>query len=267
MTGPTTALGEDRAREVDVSAVLVAPALRLRPPRALYGRRMDAPAAADEPGSSGSSWAAGARDRTGFRARPHDGAHEAQAVQQATDQAAHLATLLHAVARGDESAFGGLYDATVRRTYGVVWRVLRSTDHAAEVTQEVYTEVWRQAARFDASRGSVTAWISTMAHRRAIDRVRSVASETARDGSYALAEPSREVDQVWEGVLSGLERDQVRRGLAGLSPIQREALTLAYFGGYTQAQVAERLHLPLGTVKTRIRDGLIALRSALGVES
>jgi RNA polymerase sigma-70 factor, ECF subfamily len=233
-----------------VSAVLAAPALRLSPRRALYGRRVDVPAAADEPEVSGSSSLAGTHGAAG--------AHELDP--------AHLAGLLRAVARGDEAAFGRLYDVTSRRTYGVVWRVLRSADHAAEVTQEVYTEVWRQAARFDAARGSVTAWISTMAHRRAIDRVRSVASETVRDGHYALAEPSREVDQVWEGVVSRLERDQVRRGLATLSPIQREALALAYFGGYTQTQVAEHLHLPLGTVKTRMRDGLINLRTALGVE-
>ena len=233
-----------------MSALLLAPALRPLPRRALYRRRMDAPAAADEPGTSGSSAAASA-----------SGAGRTQELDPA-----HLAELLRAVSRGDEQAFGRLYDATSRRTYGVVWRVLRSTDHAAEVTQEVYTEVWRQAARFDAAKGSVTAWISTMAHRRAIDRVRSVASEVVRDEHYASSEPNREVDQVWEGVVSRLERDQVRRGLASLSPIQREALTLAYFGGFTQTQVAEHLKLPLGTVKTRIRDGLIGLRNALGVE-
>ena len=236
-----------------MSLLLVAPPVRLRPRHALYGRRVDAQAAADEPGTPGASSHAAVTD-------------EAAAAQARAHEAARLAGLLTDVARGDEDAFTHLYDATVRRTYGVVWRVLRSTEHAAEVTQEVYTEVWRQAARFDATKGSVTAWIGTMAHRRAIDRVRSVASEVVRDEHYALAEPTREHDQVWEGVVSHLEREQVRAGLATLTPIQREALALAYFGGYTQSQVAERLKLPLGTVKTRIRDGLIGLRAALGVE-
>ncbi|MBB3328734.1 ECF RNA polymerase sigma factor SigK [Microlunatus antarcticus] len=182
-------------------------------------------------------------------------------------EAADLAELVHRVSRGDAEAFARLYDATSTRTYGVIWRVLRSADHAAEVTQEVYTEVWRQATRFESTKGSVTAWITTMAHRRAVDRVRSVTSEVARDEHYARAEPGREVDHVWEGVSERLDAERVRKGLEALTPIQREALTLAYFGGYTQSQVAERLKLPLGTVKTRIRDGLISLRNVLEVES
>lgn len=191
----------------------------------------------------------------------------AQLRADRAQEAAALADLVRHVARGDSEAFARLYDATSARTYGVVWRVLRSADHAAEVTQEVYTEVWRQAARFEESKGSVAAWITTMAHRRAIDRVRSVSSEAARDEHYARAEPAREIDDVWEGVSERLDADRVRKGMASLTPIQREALTLAYFGGYTQSQVAERLKVPLGTVKTRIRDGLISLRNVLGVES
>ena len=148
-----------------------------------------------------------------------------------------------------------------------MWRVLRSTDHAAEVTQEVYTEVWRQAARFDPTKGSALAWIATMAHRRAVDRVRSVTREVARDEHYAVTGIGREVDHVWEGVEQRLEAQRVRKGLESLTPIQREALTLAYFGGFTQTEIAERLHLPLGTVKTRVRDGLIRLRDVLGVET
>jgi RNA polymerase sigma-70 factor (ECF subfamily) len=182
-------------------------------------------------------------------------------------EAAELADLVALAARGHEDAFAQLYDRTSSRVYGVVWRVLRSTDHAAEVTQEVYTEVWRQASRFDPAKGSVFAWVTTMAHRRAVDRVRSVTSEVARDEHYTVAETSREVDHVWEGVEQKLDAERVRRGMESLTPIQREALTLAYFGGYTQSQVAALLKLPLGTVKTRIRDGLIGLRDALGVEA
>ena len=116
-------------------------------------------------------------------------------------------------------------------------------------------------------KGSVVAWMTTMAHRRAVDRVRSVSSEMARDERYALHSGGREIDEVWDGVEQRLDIERVRKGMASLTAIQREALTLAYFGGYTQSQVAQLLKLPLGTVKTRIRDGLIGLRDALGVEA
>ncbi len=169
--------------------------------------------------------------------------------------------------RGHESAFAELYDHTSRRIYAVILRVLRSPDHAAEVTQEVYVEVWRQSARYSPDKGSVLAWMTTMAHRRAVDRVRAVSSETAREDRYVVAAGVREHDEVWEDVQQQLDVERVRRGMTELTEIQREALTLAYFGGYTQSQVAQLLGLPLGTVKTRIRDGLIGLRDALGVES
>jgi RNA polymerase sigma-70 factor (ECF subfamily) len=182
-------------------------------------------------------------------------------------EAAHLVELMALSARGHEDAFAELYDLTSQRVYGIILRVLRSPDHAAEVMQEVYVEVWRQSARFSAAKGSVIAWMTTMAHRRAVDRVRSVSSEVARDERYAFHRGDREIDQVWDGVEQRLDVDRVRKGMASLTPIQREALTLAYFGGYTQSQVAQLLKLPLGTVKTRIRDGLIGLRDALGVEA
>jgi RNA polymerase sigma-70 factor (ECF subfamily) len=182
-------------------------------------------------------------------------------------EAAHLVELMALSARGHEEAFAELYDLTSQRIYGIILRVLRSPDHAAEVTQEVYVEVWRQSSRYSSGRGSVIAWLTTMAHRRAVDRVRSVSSEVARDQRYAFHRTDREIDQVWDGVEQRLDVERVRRGMASLTPIQREALTLAYFGGYTQSQVAQLLKLPLGTVKTRIRDGLIGLRDALGVEA
>ena len=182
-------------------------------------------------------------------------------------EAAHLVELMALSARGHEEAFAELYDLTSQRIYGIILRVLRSPDHAAEVMQEVYVEVWRQSARYSPGRGSVIAWLTTMAHRRAVDRVRSVSSEVARDERYAFHRSDREIDQVWDGVEQRLDVERVRRGMASLTPIQREALTLAYFGGYTQRQVAQLLKLPLGTVKTRIRDGLIGLRDALGVEA
>ncbi|GAA2093300.1 ECF RNA polymerase sigma factor SigK [Microlunatus panaciterrae] len=182
-------------------------------------------------------------------------------------EAAKLADLIGRAARGQEAAFAELYDLTSDRVYGVILRVLRSPDHAAEVTQEVYVEVWRQSARYSPEKGSVLAWMTTMAHRRAVDRVRAVTSETARDDRYGRRSVDPEVDQVWDGVEQNLDVERVRRGMSSLTAIQREALTLAYFGGYTQSQVARLLDLPLGTVKTRIRDGLIGLRDALGVEA
>jgi RNA polymerase sigma-70 factor, ECF subfamily len=178
--------------------------------------------------------------------------------------AARLAELVALSAGGHEEAFAELYDLTAARIHGVVLRVLRSADHAAEVTQEVFVEVWRQAARYSPEKGSVLAWMTTLAHRRAVDRVRSVSSEAARDERYAAATADRAVDYVWAGVEQRLDAERVRKGMASLTAIQREAITLAYFGGYTQSQVAQLLNLPLGTVKTRIRDGLIGLRDALG---
>ncbi|MBA8792770.1 RNA polymerase sigma-70 factor (ECF subfamily) [Friedmanniella endophytica] len=178
-----------------------------------------------------------------------------------------LAALLAAAAEGDQQAFAELYDRTSARVHGVALRVLRSPDHAAEVTQEVFVDVWRQATRYSAGRGSVLAWITTMAHRRAVDRVRSVTSETARDVKYAEHTVEVAHDEVWAGVDQRLDVERVREGMAQLTSIQREALTLAYFGGYSQSQVAEHLGVPLGTVKTRIRDGLSGLRSVLGVNA
>ncbi len=178
-----------------------------------------------------------------------------------------LQQLLARSARGQEDAFAELYDHTASRVHGIALRVLRNPDHAAEVTQEIFVEVWRTSARYDPAKGSVLAWICTMAHRRAVDRVRSVQSSHQREENWSVQRQEREVDQVWDGVQQHLEEQQVRAGLASLTDIQREALALAYYGGYTHTEVAGLLQLPLGTVKTRIRDGLIRLRDALGVGS
>ena len=182
-------------------------------------------------------------------------------------ESAVLAELVQRSSRGHEDAFAELYDRTSSRIHGIVLRVLRSPDQSAEVTQEVFLEVWKLSARYDSSLGSVLAWMVTIAHRRAVDRVRSASSETARDNNYALARTERSTDQVWAGVEHRIDAERVKRGLESLTQIQREAVTLAYFGGYTQSQVAGLLQLPLGTVKTRIRDGIIGLRDALGMES
>ena len=179
-------------------------------------------------------------------------------------QAVELVDLMARSARGDHGAFAELYDLTSRRVHGVVLRVLRSPEHAEEVTQEVYVEVWQQSARYTRAKGSVLAWIATMAHRRAVDRVRSVSSEVNRDHRYAYQSLDPEVDRVWDSVAQKHDVDRVREAMGLLTAIQRQALTLAYFDGMTQSQIAELLGLPLGTVKTRIRDALKRLGETLG---
>ncbi|MDG4811146.1 sigma-70 family RNA polymerase sigma factor [Micromonospora sp. WMMD1120] len=174
--------------------------------------------------------------------------------------------LLPQVARGDEAAFAALYDAVAGRVLGLTRRVLRDPAQAEEVTQEVMVEVWRTAARFDAGRGSASAWILTMAHRRAVDRVRSEQAHTDRSSRVAATETHVPYDEVVEDVTARLEREQVRRCLGRLTPVQREAVTLAYYGGHTYREVAEQLATPLPTVKTRMRDGLIRMRDCLGIE-
>jgi RNA polymerase sigma-70 factor (ECF subfamily) len=177
-----------------------------------------------------------------------------------------LDDLLTLVARGDGPAFEVLYDEVANAVFGVVRRVLRDPAQSEEVTQEVLVEVWRTATRFDPERGSATTWILTMAHRRAIDRVRSSQASQDRDLRVATRDHVRDYDQVAEQVEARLEQEQVRRCLEQLTDLQRESITLAYYGGHTYREVAELLDLPLGTVKTRLRDGLIRLRDCLGVE-
>jgi RNA polymerase sigma-70 factor (ECF subfamily) len=177
-----------------------------------------------------------------------------------------LAELMTSCAIGDQQAFAELYDRTVQRIYGSVLRVLRVPEHAEEVTQEVYVEVWRQAPRYASEKGSVMAWMATMAHRRAVDRIRSRTSEVARDERYAYANAQREGDDVWDSVAQNHDVERVRRALATLTPIQQQAVQLAYLQGLTQSEIADLLKVPMGTVKTRIRDGFRRLAAALRSE-
>ncbi|NNN29691.1 sigma-70 family RNA polymerase sigma factor [Streptomyces sp. S3(2020)] len=176
-----------------------------------------------------------------------------------------LEELVGRVALGEEEAFASVYDLVAGPVLGVVRAVLRDQAQSEEVAQEVLVEVWRTAARYRRDRGTAINWILTLAHRRAVDRVRSVEAAAARDHKAALLEQTPEYDEVTEQVEARLEREQVRRCLRTLTEIQRQAVTLAYYRGLTYRQVAEALTLPLGTVKTRLRDGLIRLRDCLGV--
>ncbi len=168
------------------------------------------------------------------------------------------------VSRGDQQAFAQLYDATSRKVFGIVLHVLRDHAQAEEVTQEVYVEVWRLARRYDSTQGSVTAWLNTMAHRRAIDRVRSAERRTQRERRHFEFQTDDRSPDPSELVVANDEGRRVRDALAQLSEGQRTAVELAYFQGKTQREVAEVLQVPLGTVKTRIRDGMQRLRKQLG---
>ncbi len=167
-------------------------------------------------------------------------------------------------ADGDQAAFATFYDATAAAVHGTVLRVLRDPAQSEEVVQEVFLEAWRTAARFDPTRGSARAWVVTMAHRRAVDRVRASQASSDRDEKVGVREIPP-YDSVSEEVVVMLEQDEVRQALDALSPLQREAIDLAYFGGRTHREISEDLSVPLGTVKTRLRDGLIRLRDVMGV--
>jgi len=173
-----------------------------------------------------------------------------------------LAGLLARVARGDQAAFAMVYDRAAGKVFGLVLRVVRDPAQSEEVTQEVMLEVWRSASRFDPHRGSATAWLMTLAHRRAVDRVRSGMAAAQREARAAIAET--DYDVVAEEVETRLDAQRVRRCLDSLTDLQRESVTLAYYGGYTYREVAGLLGVAVGTVKTRMRDGLIRLRDCLG---
>lgn len=176
-----------------------------------------------------------------------------------------LAKLLCRSAGGDEAAFTLLYDEMARRVYGLVLRVVRNPAQAEEVTQEVFLEIWRTAGKFDPTRGGGASWMLTITHRRAVDRVRSVEAATRRDTTYQDAAAQVPHDTTAETATASLEAKRVRQALTVLTAVQRQAIELAYFGGYTHTEVATMLGLPLGTAKTRIRDGLIRLRDQIGV--
>ena len=195
------------------------------------------------------------------------------AVRRRTEDESQLAApdsaeeLLQRIATGDRDAFAELYDRTAPRIFGLVKRLLRDHSQSEEVTQEVYLEIWQNATRYDVSKGNAIAWMLTMAHRRAVDRVRASQASRNRDTKVGIRDYAPEYDVVAENVEVRIESERVKEAMMRLTQLQRQAVELAYFGGFSHSEVATMLSVPIGTVKTRLRDGMIRLRDELGVAS
>lgn len=176
-----------------------------------------------------------------------------------------LDVLLRRVARQDIDAFAQLYDHTRSRVYGLVTRVLRDPGYSEETTQDVYLQVWRNAGGFDPAVGTALAWLLTLAHRRAVDRVRAEQAATRRESRYGAANADPPADVVADSAILSEERRQVAECLGSLTAAQRQCIELAYYDGLTYAQVSERLAANLATIKSRMRDALRGLRNCLDV--
>lgn len=179
------------------------------------------------------------------------------------DRAAHLVALLLKTGQGCHDAFTEVYRLTSRQVFGVVRRVVVDTGLSEEVTQDVFIVIWRDASKYDPTLGSPTAWLLTIAHRRAVDKVRSHQSSTNRDARWAAASWTRPYDEVTDSFIDRMEALLLMDSLKTLSPLQREAIGLAYFGALTYREVAEKLSTPVPTIKSRVRAGLQQLRAQL----
>jgi RNA polymerase sigma-70 factor (ECF subfamily) len=168
------------------------------------------------------------------------------------------------VARGDESALSSFYDASSRLVYGLAFRILGDAGAAEEVALDVYLQVWREASRFDSARGRASSWLMAMTRSRAIDKLRVRLRELSHSGTLeALAETRSERTDPEESALITQLQAHVRRALNTLSDAQRQAIELAYFAGLPQSEIALKLNEPLGTIKTRIRNGMLKVREQL----
>lgn len=173
--------------------------------------------------------------------------------------------LISAIASGDQAAMGTLYDATSRVVFGLALRILNDRATAEEVMLDVYTQVWRQAGSYDLQRGSAMAWLMTIARSRAIDRLRSGWQDRQRREPLEIVGDARASSSSPEENTEISERRAlVRQALGSISPEQRELIEMAYYGGLSHSEIALQTNLPLGTVKTRIRLGMLKLREMLG---
>ncbi|CDO32067.1 sigma-70 family RNA polymerase sigma factor [Mycolicibacterium porcinum] len=177
---------------------------------------------------------------------------------------AELDALLRRVARRDIDAFAELYDRTRSRVFGLVTRVLRDPGYSEETTQDVYLQVWRTANSYDPTAGSAIAWLMTLAHRRAVDRVRAEQAASQRESRYGATNVEPPADHVADSVITQDEQRRVAECLSALTDAQRECIHLAYYDGLTYSQVSQRLAANLATVKSRMRDALRGLRNCLG---
>ena len=180
-------------------------------------------------------------------------------------EARELSRALIAAAGGDTDAFARFYDRMAPAVWRLVVRVVREPRLAEDVTQEVFVQLWRDAPRFDPERGSARAFALTVAHRRAVDTVRREQSRRDTAARVEAQPPPEDAPDAARAALGRIDRARVLDALAALAAPQRRCIELAYFGGLSQSQIAHQLDLPLGTVKTRVRDGLLRLRDALGV--
>ena len=178
---------------------------------------------------------------------------------------ADLDALLRRVAQRDVDAFAAFYDDTRARVYGLVTRVLRDPGYSEETTQDVYLQVWNNACNYDSAAGTPLAWLMTLAHRRAVDRVRSEQAAGLRESRYGAANVEPPTDGVADAVIHLDERRQVTECLGSLTDIQRECIQLAYYEGLTYVQVSTRLSANLATIKSRMRDAIRGLRNCLEV--
>jgi RNA polymerase sigma-70 factor (ECF subfamily) len=181
--------------------------------------------------------------------------------REAAEDAHGPATLLARIERGEPAALGLLYALYKRPVYSVARRLLRDTDAAQDVVQDVFVAIWQGASSYDAARGSVRTWILALAHHKSVDALRR------RRATAPLDEATVDDGDVVDEALRRLTGTQVRGALRGLTQLQRQVLVLAYYGGYSQQEIADRLGVPLGTVKTRMRDGLIKLRGLLALQA
>jgi len=192
-----------------------------------------------------------------------------KALQSQSEQSARnqeVAALIGKAAGGDQQAVSELYDATSRMIYGLVLRILGDEAAAEEVLLDVFMQVWRQASSYDAERGSPLAWLATIARSRAIDRLRAGRQHWQRTSSLETVSQQSTGESLEEAAYVTELRAIVREALASLSAEQREALELAYYAGMSHSEIAERLGQPLGTVKTRIRLGMMKLRELIKPE-
>ncbi len=176
-----------------------------------------------------------------------------------------LVDLIEKVAQGSEAALGLLYDQTSSHVYGLALRVLNDPSMAEEVTLDVYMQVWKQASQFDLSRGKPIVWLAVLTRSRAIDRLR--VGQKEREGRQSLeviGEQAATYGNPEESTVSNQQCRVVQQALATISVEQRQVIELAYFGGMTQSEISAQIGEPLGTVKTRIRLGMIKLRNLLG---